>query len=115
MLVAMSDLVSKRSVAGAKAVDASSREKLSKEVPEWKVAADGKSITRRYEFENYYRTLAFVNAVAFVAHAEDHHPDLEVKYGSVNVLFSTHDAGGITENDFICAAKCDALFAQGSR
>lgn len=111
----MTDLVSKRSVNGAPGLDAAKVEGLLKEVPEWKLVGERKGITRRYTFENYYQTMAFVNAVAYLAHHEDHHPDLEVKYNSCGVLFSTHDAGGLTENDFICAAKTDALYAQGSR
>ncbi len=111
----MTDLVSKRSVNGAPGLDAAAVEKFLKQVPQWKDVGERKGITRSFPFENYYQTMAFVNAVAYLAHHEDHHPDLEVKYGSCAVLFSTHDAGGLTENDFICAAKTDALFAQGSR
>ncbi len=85
------------------------RRALSPQVPLWQESADGKSLTRSYEFKNFYRTMAFVNAVASVAHAEDHHPDLTVSYARVVVSYSTHDAGGLTENDYICAAKIDAL------
>jgi 4a-hydroxytetrahydrobiopterin dehydratase len=77
---------------------------------------DGK-VVKSYTFKNYYRTLAFVNAVAYVVHAEDHHPELLVTYNRCTVKFNTHSAnggrGGITENDFIAAAKVDALFKQG--
>ena len=58
----------------------------------------------------YYRTLSFVNALAHFANREDHHPDLSVHYDRCVVRFSTHDVGGLSENDFICAAKADALF-----
>ena len=68
-------------------------------------------ITRSYEFKNYYQTMAFVNAVAWISHREDHHPDLVVGYGKCTVNYSTHAIGGLSENDFICAAKLDALFA----
>jgi 4a-hydroxytetrahydrobiopterin dehydratase len=78
-------------------------------LPEWRLAADGGAITRRVEFPDYYRTMAFVNALAFLAHREDHHPDLGVHYGHVDVRYSTHDVGGLSENDFICAARLDAL------
>lgn len=78
--------------------------------PDWHV--DGGAIVRAYRFGDYYRTIAFVNALAFVAHAEDHHPQLLVAYNRCEVRFSTHSAGGITENDFICAARADALYAQ---
>lgn len=69
------------------------------------------AITKSYEFKNYYQTIAFVNAVAWISHREDHHPDLTVGYGRCKVAYSTHAIGGISENDFICAAKVDALFS----
>jgi len=84
-------------------------ESLLKQVHGWSIAADGKSLHRAFAFENYYRTMAFVNAVAWVAHGEDHHPDLEVGYNRCTVRFSTHSVGGLSENDFISAAKLDAL------
>jgi 4a-hydroxytetrahydrobiopterin dehydratase len=68
-------------------------------------------ITQTYEFKNYYQTMAFVNAVAWMAHREDHHPDMTVGYNRCKVDYSTHAIGGLSENDFICAAKVDALFA----
>lgn len=61
-------------------------------------------------FGNYHHTMAFVNALAWVSHREDHHPELEVGYNKVRVAYWTHAVGGLSENDFICAAKCDALF-----
>ena len=68
-------------------------------------------LAKLYPFGNYYQTLAFVNALAWIAHREDHHPDLEVGYNKVRVQYWTHAVNGLSENDFICAAKCDALFA----
>jgi 4a-hydroxytetrahydrobiopterin dehydratase len=79
------------------------------QVPEWELVEDGHAIRRTFRFDDYYRTMAFVNALAHVAHREDHHPDLGVHYDRVVVRFSTHDVGGLSENDFICAAKADAL------
>lgn len=76
---------------------------------EWKVNADGKSIQALFTFKNYYQTTAFVNAIAWMAHREDHHPDISFGYKTCTVLFSTHAADGLTENDFICAAKVDEL------
>ncbi|MCY7316726.1 MAG: 4a-hydroxytetrahydrobiopterin dehydratase [Rubrivivax sp.] len=67
------------------------------------------AVQKRYDFADYHRTLAFVNALAFIAHTEDHHPDLLVSYGRCTVRFNTHSVGGISINDFICAAKVDAL------
>ena len=72
--------------------------------------ADG-VIAKRFEFKNYCQTMAFVNAVAWIAHSEAHHPDLEVSYRSCRVSYTTHAVGGLSENDFICAARVDALFS----
>ena len=68
-------------------------------------------IGKSFAFKNYYQTMAFVNAVAWIAHSEGHHPDLAVSYNSCRVSYSTHAIGGLSENDFICAAKVDALLA----
>ena len=73
------------------------------------VVEDGK-LVKLYPFTNYYQTMAFVNALAWISHREDHHPDLAVGYNKVRVEYSTHAIGGLSENDFICAAKADALF-----
>jgi 4a-hydroxytetrahydrobiopterin dehydratase len=81
-----------------------------KVVPEWE-QRDG-AIGRTFRFTDYYQTIAFVNALAFMVHREDHHPDLIVGYNRCEVRFNTHSVGGISENDFICAAKADAIFAQ---
>lgn len=70
----------------------------------------GKLIARTYSFKDYYQTMAFVNAAAWVSHREDHHPDLEVGYNKCRVVYMTHAIDGLSENDFICAAKIDALF-----
>jgi len=70
----------------------------------------GHIIVKTFDFKNYYQTMAFVNAVAWLSHREDHHPDLSVSYGKCRVEYTTHAAGGLSENDFICAAKVDALF-----
>lgn len=67
-------------------------------------------ISKTYSFKNYYQTIAFVNAIAWVSHREDHHPDLAVSYNSCRVSYSTHSVGGLSTNDFICAAQIDALF-----
>jgi 4a-hydroxytetrahydrobiopterin dehydratase len=77
--------------------------------PGWALV-DG-AVQKRYDFADYHRTMAFVNAVAWIAHAEDHHPDLLVSYNRCTVRFNTHSVGGISINDFICAAKLDALLA----
>lgn len=76
----------------------------------WLVAKDHQSIRRRYSFKNYKQTLAFVNAAAGIASKEDHHPDICFGYNYCEVLYSTHSVGGLSENDFICAAHTDMLF-----
>ena len=73
-------------------------------------ALDGKMIARTYRFKNYWETMAFVNAAAWVSHREDHHPDVWVGYNQCRVAYVTHAIDGLSENDFICAAKLDALF-----
>jgi len=71
---------------------------------------DGRLI-RSFSFADFHAVMAFVNAIAYIAHREDHHPDLTLGYNRVHVAYSTHDAGGITINDCICAARIDALEA----
>lgn len=75
-------------------------------------AREGNEIVKTYRFANYHETMAFVNASAWISHAEDHHPDMGVHYNRCVVHYSTHDAGGVTLNDVICAAKLDRLFKQ---
>jgi 4a-hydroxytetrahydrobiopterin dehydratase len=72
-------------------------------------AIEGGKLAKTYGFKNYHETMAFVNALAWISHREDHHPDLAVGYNKCRVEYSTHAIGGLSENDFICAAKADAL------
>ena len=96
--------------AGTPPLDASrATELLAELAPGWRIAEDGRSLRRAFSFADFYETMAFVNAVAWIANAEDHHPDLEVGYNYCRMAFSTHTVGGLSENDFICAAKVDAL------
>lgn len=76
---------------------------------DWKLIENDLAICKTFHFDNYYKTMAFVNALAFIAHREDHHPDLGVHYNRCVVRFSTHDVGGLSQNDFICAAKLERL------
>ena len=76
----------------------------------WQIAASGQ-LERPFVFHNYYETMAFVNAVAWIAHGQDHHPDLQVGYKRCTVSYITHAVGGLSENDFICAAKVEHLLA----
>lgn len=75
----------------------------------WRVETG--ALEKQFSFANWLETLAFVNALGWTCHIEDHHPDLAVGYDRCRVRFATHSAGGITVNDFICAAKADALVA----
>ena len=79
----------------------------------WTLSGDGAdvAITKTYRFANYYQTMAFVNAVAFIAHAQDHHPDLSVHYDHCVVRLQTHDVNGLSVSDFDCAGRFDALLA----
>ena len=79
----------------------------------WILAGDGPDlrIEKTFSFANYFETIAFVNAVAFIAHRQDHHPDLSVHYSRCVVRFNTHDVSGISSTDFDCAAQVDALIA----
>ena len=70
------------------------------------------ALERTYAFRDYYDTIAFVNALAWMVHGEDHHPELQVGYNRCTVRWSTHSVGGISENDFVCAAKSDAVFSR---
>ncbi len=81
-----------------------------RELPGW-MHGDG-AIERTYAFGDYYETIAFVNALAWMVHGEDHHPDLVVGYDRCTVRFATHSVGGVSENDFICAARTDAVFGR---
>jgi 4a-hydroxytetrahydrobiopterin dehydratase len=97
--------------AGTPAISAARIDELRPELAaQWHVDAGRQMLTREFEFDNFHATMAFVNAVAWIAHVEDHHPDLEVGYGRCRLTFSTHSVGGLSENDFICAAKVDALW-----
>lgn len=85
-------------------------QRLLAELPHWQLAADGQAITRQYRFAHFVAAVAFVNALTPMAEAEDHHPDLEVGYGRCTVRYNTHDVGGLSLNDFVCAAKADRLY-----
>ena len=107
----MSDLVNKRCKpceGGVAPYNAQQVQEMLAQLKGW-IVEDGK-LVRLYPFKNYHETMAFVNALAWISHREDHHPDLAVGYNKCRVEYMTHAVGGLSENDFICAAKCDALF-----
>ena len=94
----------------AKPLDADATARLMPQLnARWQVVNEGKALRATFDFKNYYHTTAFVNAVAYVAHREDHHPDVSFGYKACTVEYWTHAVDGLTENDFICAAKIDAL------
>ena len=80
----------------------------------WHLSEDGKSILRRFEFRGFFRTMSFINAMAWVVNNEGHHPDFSAGYNFCEVGFTTHAIDGLSENDFICAAKVSALLEQSS-
>lgn len=80
----------------------------------WKLSGDAADVVieKTFEFANYFETIAFVNALALIAHLQDHHPDLSVQYNRCVVRFNTHDVSGLSVTDFDCAARVDALLAR---
>jgi 4a-hydroxytetrahydrobiopterin dehydratase len=108
----MTELVNKQCKpceGGTPALSSEQVENLLTQVKYWSADRENRAISRTFQFKNFYETTAFVNAVAWIAHREDHHPDLEVGYKLCVVRYTTHAVRGLSENDFICAAKIDAL------
>ena len=109
----MSDLTDKRCKPCEGGVpplsEADAKSLLAKLSSGWVISKEAPAIRREFKFKDFYRTMSFVNALAHIANIEDHHPDLEVGYGYCRVQFSTHAIKGLSENDFICAAKIDDI------
>ncbi|GAB4186580.1 MAG: 4a-hydroxytetrahydrobiopterin dehydratase [Wenzhouxiangellaceae bacterium] len=84
------------------------------QVPGWNVVNDGLAIRRRFQFKGFYRTMSFINAMAWIANQEGHHPDFSAGFNFCEVTFTTHDIDGLSENDFICAARVNALLDEDS-
>jgi 4a-hydroxytetrahydrobiopterin dehydratase len=109
----MTDLVERRCKPCEGKVAAYTAEQAKAELKQlsadWRLIEDGKAIKREFALRDFYRTMSFVNALAHVANIEDHHPDLEIGYNYCRVRYSTHAIGGLSENDFICAAKIDRI------
>jgi len=113
--VVLSDLTQQRCLPCegiGKTLNSDQVQKLLLELPDWQLSQDGKHIFRDFKFKGFYKTMAFANAVAWIANQENHHPDLEIGYDHCLVRFTTHALAGLTENDFICAAKVQMLLAQ---
>lgn len=83
--------------------------KFLQQISNWELDDNNKVISKKYNFKNFYQTMNFVNAVAWIANKENHHPDLEIGYNYCIVQFTTHAIKGLSENDFICAAKVENL------
>ena len=92
---------------GVAPLDEQAAQALLKQLDGWQIS--GGLLNKSFKFKNYYETMAFVNATAWISHREDHHPDLAVGYNACTVSYVTHAIGGLSDNDFICAAKIDAL------
>lgn len=108
----MNDLTTKRCEACESGVPPLSKEERDKhfaKLNDWQLSQDAKSIFRKFSFKGFGKTMAFVNAVAWIATQESHHPDVEFGFNYCNVKFTTHAIDGLSINDFICAAKVDAL------
>lgn len=97
---------------GDRALAAQRAAELLREIPSWELNTGTQTISRALDFKNFYETMAFVNALAWIANRENHHPDLEVGYKRCVVHYRTHEVDGLSENDFICAAKINALVAK---
>lgn len=110
----LTDLLQQKCAPAHVAMDSSDVKSYLALLPNWRL--EHGLIVRTFTFTNYYQTIAFVNAIAYMIHAEDHHPQLLVTYNRCDVKYNTHSVnggmGGISDNDFICAAKIDAIFNQ---
>ena len=108
----MQDLSTKRCVpceGGTEKVKLEEAKALLKDIEGWILDKEGLSISRKYNFKNYYHTMAFVNLIAWISHQENHHPDMSVSYNTCEVKYTTHAINGLSENDFICASKINKL------
>ena len=115
----MNTLVNEKCVPVAPRCDDNTLLTLLAQIPDWQcdknqaVQAAQTALVREFRFKNYYHVMSFVNAIAWIANKDAHHPDMEVSYNRVLVKFTTHDSNGVSRNDFICAAKVDALLSLG--
>lgn len=97
---------------GVAPLDRRAAENLLPQAKGWILDAAATEISRTFNFKNFYETMAFVNAVAWLAHREDHHPGMEVGYRRCVVRYNTHAVNGLSINDFICAAKVNDLIGE---
>ena len=106
--IAAAAMRGRRCAPGASALPLEQVRTLLEALPGWEM--EGGCIARTFRFGSYLETMAFVNAAAWISHRQEHHPELLIGYDSCKVTYTTHSIGGLSENDFICAAKVDALF-----
>ena len=109
---AVCDLTNKHCVpceGGIDPIDRESALQMLSELPGWSLSDDAKMIERNFEFRGFFRTMAFINAMAWVVNNENHHPDFSAGYNYCRIGFTTHAIDGLSENDFICAARVSAL------
>lgn len=104
----MIELVEEHCRKEATRIDESEAQELLEQIDGWEQTGDG-AIARSFRFGNFYETIGFVNALAWIANREDHHPDLEVGYNRCRVQYTTHSVQGLSRNDFICAARTNTL------
>lgn len=91
------------------ALDHNQVRELIQQLPNWSLTEDQNAISRRFTFKGFQKTIAFINALAWIVNQQNHHPTLEVGYDYCIVTFTTHALKGLSKNDFICASKIDAL------
>lgn len=96
---------------GVAAYDAATAGAMMDQLTGWELSGDATTITRRFEFKGFAKAVEMANLAAWLGNKQGHHPDISFGWGYCQVTFTTHDAGGLTENDFICAARLDALVA----
>jgi 4a-hydroxytetrahydrobiopterin dehydratase len=94
---------------GSNSLDQTEIADLCRQVPDWSLEKDNNAIARTFSFANYYETISFANAAAWIAHQQDHHPEMIITYNRCRIEYSTHSVGGLSRNDFICACKTDRL------
>lgn len=97
--------------AGEKALGQADIDAYLQELPGWSV--DQGKLSKTFRFKDYYQTTAFANAIFWVSHQQDHHPDIELSYNRLTIRYDTHSIGGLSENDFICASRVEALSSLG--
>lgn len=108
----MSDLLQQHCITPAEGLSALDNAAITTQLQRidgWEHDSDSRSLQREFRFKDFYQTIAFVNAVAWIANNEDHHPDLEVGYNRCLIRYTTHAVDGLSLNDFICAAKINTL------